>query len=312
MSFDLFDLHCDTAYEMLRTGQSLTDNRLAVSLTGAKKVFSRYVQIMAHWTDDALSDEAGWEQLLAMHRHLLQDDAIREGHAVIATTIPSDANLPTLLLSVEDARVLANKIERVDTLFQMGFRFLTPLWAGSTCIGGSHDTDVGLTDFGKRALSRAVELGMLLDISHASLASSEEILALSAAQGRPAIASHSNVYDVRPVSRNLQAWQVEALLRCDGIIGLNLHVPFLTDQTDATVDDVLRHVDAFLAMGAEKALCLGGDMDGAWLPTAFDKVEKLSQLAEEMLRRNYSEDTVRGMFFENAHRFACKHLQASL
>lgn len=308
MQHSLFDLHCDTAYEMLRRGQALTKNDLAVSLDGAH-TYAQYVQVMAHWTDRRLSDEEGWRQLLAMHRSLTSDAAIVEGRAAIVTQLPQDLpKQPLLLLSVEDVRVLAGRLERVDELACMGFRFFTPLWAGSTCIGGSHDTSEGLTAFGRQALSRALELGILLDVSHASIASAEEIFSLAAAANRPVIASHSNAYDVHPVSRNLQAWQIEAILRCDGIIGLNLHVPFLTSKQDATAEDILRHADAFLEAGAADALCLGGDMDGAWLPTAYNKIEKLEALAEEMLRRNYSETTVRGIFFDNAHRFARKYL----
>ena len=59
MRLSLFDLHCDTACEMLAQGQELTENTLAVSLRRAE-IFEQYVQVMAFWTDRRLDDEEGW------------------------------------------------------------------------------------------------------------------------------------------------------------------------------------------------------------------------------------------------------------
>ena len=67
MELSLFELHCDTPYRMLTEGGALEQNSFAVSLERARS-YRRYVQIMAHWTPPALSDEEGWEQLLAMRQ----------------------------------------------------------------------------------------------------------------------------------------------------------------------------------------------------------------------------------------------------
>jgi microsomal dipeptidase-like Zn-dependent dipeptidase len=137
---------------------------------------------------------------------------------------------------VEDARILGGKLERVDTLYRLGIRILNPLWKGETCIGGSHDTDSGLTRFGKESLSRAASLGMILDISHASEASAQEIFEIAEKANRPVIASHSNAYEVCPVSRNLKKSQIQKILSADGIIGINLHRHFLKMDGNAKLE----------------------------------------------------------------------------
>lgn len=309
MQLSLFDLHCDTAYELYRRGESLAKNSLSVTLHAAKS-YRNYVQVMAHWTDPHLSDEEGWESCLAIYHHLCTDTAIQSEELTLCTTLPSlPLRRPCLLLAVEDARILAGNEERVDHLAKMGFRIMTPLWAGVTCIGGAHDTREGLTAFGRAALRRALQCGMLLDVSHASEASTEEILALSAEYTRPILATHSNAFSVCPVSRNLKKEQILAIVASGGLIGINLHVPFLTEREDATTEDILRHIEAFLSLGAERSLCFGGDWDGARLPVCFSKQEQLLLLAEAMLKHNYSETTVHSIFFENAYRFAEMHLR---
>ncbi len=308
MTLSVFDLHCDTAERMLLEHQGLSENHFAVSLEQAKK-FDRYIQVMAHYIDRSLSDEDGWQRFLAMRQNLLEDPSIKNGDAVIATECPKDLTCPSLILSLEDARILANRIDRVDALYDLGIRIITPLWADTSCIGGAHNVSLGLTDFGKAALVRALELGIILDISHASVASAEEMFELAATHNAPIIASHSNAYSVCPVSRNLRDGQVQRILDCNGLIGLNFYKHFLRTDGSAGIADVLRHAEHFLSLGARDALCLGGDMDGCELPPELPSLSSLDRLANAMLAHNYTEDLVRAIFFGNAYRFAQMHLK---
>ena len=307
MKLSLFDLHCDTAGEMLRQKQHFERNTLAVSLANAS-VFERYVQVMAHWTDYRLDDEAGWSSFEAMLQNLKNDPAVTSGKANICTRCPAPDHSPTLLLSVEDVRIVAGRLERIDRLWEYGVRILTPLWAGHTCIGGSHDTDRGLTDFGRAALDRAVALGMILDVSHASVASTSEILEISARHARPVIASHSNAFSVCPVSRNLRDEQIKKIVASDGLIGINLYQGFLKNDRPATAADALAHIDHFLELGAENRLALGCDMDGCTLPPDVPDLASLPRLASLMLEHGYSEELIRKIFYQNAFAFAQKYL----
>ncbi|MBQ7347961.1 MAG: membrane dipeptidase [Clostridia bacterium] len=306
MRLSLFDLHCDTAYKMLTENQPLSRNNFAISLENARK-FEQYTQVMALWTDDKLDDEVGWKQAILMSQNLQKDFAVQQGLAAISTTV-TDTSRPTLLLSVEDARILAGKLERVNVLYRLGVRILTPLWKGNTCIGGSHDTLTGLTVFGAQAIRRAASLGMILDISHASEQSAKEIFAIGEEYARPVIASHSNAYDICPVSRNLKKEQIKKILASNGVIGLNLHVSFLKKDGNAAAKDILPHVEYFLEADAQDALCLGCDMDGCELPPDISNLASLPHLAELMLQHNYPEKLIRRIFFENAVGFAKKYL----
>lgn len=308
-NYRLFDWHCDTASAMLNQDQPLGYNSLAVSLENARK-FRQYAQVMACFTSPKLSDHEGWERLQLMHQNLLQDPAIRSGEAVVYTFCPPKDHTTALLLALEDARILENDLSRVEDLYRMGFRIMTPLWSGVTCMGGSHNTSAGLSDFGKEAISLAVQKGMLPDISHASDASAEEILLIAEQHGRPVIASHSNARAICPVSRNLTKQQIHSILRLGGVIGLNLYTAFLSDQHKATKEDVLRHVEYFLEQGAEHALCLGCDMDGAALPEDIPNLAALPDLADFLLQY-YSGQTVQNIFYQNAYQFAERALPPS-
>ncbi len=305
----LFDLHCDTAYEMYRKKQSLRKNELAVSLEQAS-VWERYVQVMALWTDSALSDEEGWQQMHRMLYHLLEDEAVRCKDAEVTVhAVSLKAHKRLLFLGIEDARILCGDLSRVDLLYALGIRFLTPLWSGVTCMGGSHDTSFGLTAFGSTALEQATARGMLLDISHASEKSAEQIFSIANGHGRPVLATHSNAYTVCPVSRNLRNWQIREILRTGGLIGLNIYPPFLKEGgTEHALEAILPHIEHFLSLGAERSLALGCDMDGCDLPSDIPSLSALPRLAEYLARHGYSDVLIDRIFYRNAADFAEKHL----
>ena len=307
--FSFFDLHCDTATELFSKRAELAQNNLAVSLKNAE-CFDRYAQVMAIWTDHKLDDEEGWQRLCQVLQYLRADASVQNGKAKIVSDTSDPSDGASLFLAVEDARILNRKIPRLEELYQWGFRILTPLWAGETCIGGSHDTSAGLTPFGQDALRVAIDMGMIPDVSHASLRSADQIFDLAAKKGRSVIASHSNAYEICGVSRNLHPHQIDAILSLGGVIGLNLYCNFLSHKDNASREDVLRHVEYFLEHGCENALCFGCDMDGADLPKDIPNLAAIPSL-REYLSRYYSEDILTRLFYKNAYHFAERSLSPS-
>ena len=309
MKLSLFDLHADTAWAMYQSKETLTSNSLAVSLDKAQK-YERYIQTMALWTSPKLSNEDGYTELLNIVENLKGDVALQNGTAELWTSCPPrDSRKTSLIFSVEDARVLDGHIDRVEVLANLGVKSVIPMWCGETCIGGSHDTSLGLTEFGKRAAKEMLDAGMVLDISHASEEASKEIFDFSAAHGKPVIASHSNAHVICPVSRNLRDWQIDAIVASGGIIGINLYKAFLETDGNATLDSIQRHIEHFLSRGAQHALALGCDMDGADLPDDIPNLSHLDRLAEHLLAKGYPQELIDNLFFENAYRFAEKHFR---
>ena len=305
MTFPLFDLHCDTAFEMESCGQGFTHNDLAISLDKAK-CFSPYVQVMAIWTPQTFSDEEGWLAFHRVYKHLANDPAIKKQQVVFDLSYRK-SDRPTLLLAVEDGRIIGDDLSRLEILRKCGVNIFTPFWAGENIFGGAHDTDKGLSEFGRIALQNALDLGMILDISHASVPSTREILALANKARRPVIASHSNAYDLCPVSRNLHREELRSIIACGGLVGLNLHAPFLRKNGEASIDDLLRQIDYFLENGAEQNLALGGDLDGCDPIPEIQKVSDYAALWESLLQKNFPTSLLENLFFGNANRFAEKY-----
>ncbi len=295
----LFDLHCDTAYEMLRQNKFLKENDLHISLERASELDS-YFQVMAVWGDNTLTDKECFEDFLKIAENLKsQTDILGSG----------SQNKNGFYLSVEDARLLEGKLERLDTLYEAGVRFLIPMWSGSSIIGGAYDTENGLTDFGKNVIKRCFELNIIPDISHSSIESAEDIMNLAEKYGKPVIASHSCSYSVHEHPRNLRDEQFNRIKELGGVVGLSFCRYHLAPENEnCTSENILKHLDRYLSLEGEDILCLGADMDGAPLPYDIEGIQSIPMLYEK-IKASFGENIAEKITFFNAYNFVNKNLK---
>lgn len=303
----LFDLHCDTATRLLSEKQGLCNNTFHISLKRAEYL-TQYAQVMAVWTDSRLSDSEGYARFFEVLENLRQEISANESKVCLADTFDDviggvNGGLIPLILAVEDARILENDIQRLDTLKACGVKILTLNWYGDTCIGGAHNTHHGLTDFGKRVLERCFDIGIIPDISHCSFKGAQEVLDMAALRSAPVIASHSDSFSVNPHTRNLRDEHFICITHLGGLVGLNLCPDHLSSNGDADISSIMKHAEHYLSLGGENVLAIGADLDGTDLPTDFFGIEDMYKIANEMQRLNYSTELTDKILFKNAFDF---------
>ena len=315
MNLSLFDSHCDTAYELYHRDVHLTDNSSChVSLNKAAR-YDAYAQFYAVWSNRRLDDETCWEQFLKIVARFKSELSACPERAVQVTTANElesavRAHKHAAILAVEDARLTAGKLERLEDMKDLGVKYLTLLWGGDTCIGGSHNTLNGLTDFGKALARRSFELGIVPDVSHASEASVDDLIPIAYEYKKPFIATHSNAYSLYGHSRNLRDRHFSVIKELGGIVGVSLCPAHLTDTSlrPATAEDVFAHVDYYLSIGGEDVIGFGADWDGTELPQGFSGVHDLTQVAEIMAKHNYTDELIRKIYWKNFYDFAMRNL----
>jgi len=292
MKLSLYDLHCDTALEMYKCNKSFFDNDLSVSYKENQQ-FHKYTQTMEICSEHTISDEDAFVQFLNVRKYLYDDLAkINLG--------PSRR----VILAVEDARLLAGKLDRLDLLSELGVKILTLTWSGISCIGGAFDTDVPLTDFGRAVVSRCFDLGIVPDISHASRKVAANVFEINT-NNKPIIASHSDAYSVHPHPRNLTDTEFEQIKKSRGLVGINLYCEHLgvSEDSPKAIDKVIEHIDHYLSLGGEDTVCLGCDFDGALTPKQLKTVGDLTNIADRMIGLGYCEQIIEKIFSKNAEAF---------
>ena len=166
-------------------------------------------------------------------------------------------------LSIEGAEVIDCDEQRLGEAFELGVRLIGPTWNIANGLAGTcvRHRKKGLTKKGRSFVKKALETGMVLDISHISDAAAEEIIELS---GGRVIASHSNSRRVCANPRNLPDELFISLSKRGGVCGINLYPPFLNGTEKAGIKDVLLHIEHFASLfpGADVHIVLGCDLDG--------------------------------------------------
>ena len=304
----LIDLHCDTIFELFKRNQGLDRNDCTISLE-TTAAYAHYAQFFACWCSTKLDDDQGYAAFLKMDDYLSALLARPEvsNHMCRVRTADElqrawEQNKHAAILAIEDARILAGDISRMDEFARRGVRYLTLQWGGETCIGGAHDTETGLSEFGKAVTRRCFELGITPDLSHTCAQSAQDAIDIAMEYGKPVIASHSNAYSVYSHSRNLRDEHFAAIRDLGGLVGLNFFCGHLCniDERRATVSDLVRHLEHFLSMNGENTVAIGGDWDGARLPVDITTIADAQKLADELSRLGYSDALIRKLFYQNA------------
>ena len=85
---------------------------------------------------------------------------------------------------------------------------------------------------------------------------------------------------------------------------MNFHRDFLSETPqDASVKDLLLHIEHFLSLGGEDAVSIGSDFDGSNIPQDLDNIQKLTNLYESLLKIGYNEQLVQKIMYTNAYNF---------
>jgi len=306
----LIDSHCDTAFELYRRKQSLSKNDCHISLDGAKD-YENYAQFFAVWADKRKNDDECFSDFLAISDNLCREAEENSDRLMLVKDFDEmqsawENGKRAAFLAVEDARILGGRLERLEVLKSRGVKYLTLLWGGATCIGASHDSEGGLTPFGREVVKKCFEIGILPDVSHSNEQVTDEVTAMALDHGLPFIASHSNSYDVFPHTRNLRKKHLDAIIKLGGIVGISLcpyHLRDMRDGGPCVAEDVFSHIDYYMEAGAQDVLGLGCDLDGTDLPMGFGGVADLYKIAEICLSHGYSEEDVEKIFYKNFYSF---------
>lgn len=301
---NLIDLHCDTLYKAVTQNLPLDDKSMQVSQNLNEN--GKRLQCYAIWIpDDYTSDEA--EQLFYSAYQKLSSECKRLKIKLIGQNESISErfknNVNSALFTIENSTALNGKIENVEKFAKLSVKIITLTWNASNAVGDGADVSnsKGITGFGKSVVQEMERNGIVVDVSHAS---DRLIYDVAEIANKAFIATHSNSRSVTNHRRNLTDEQFEIIKDRNGIVGINFHRDFLSDNPDTSSKyDLLKHIYKFLSLGGENTICIGTDFDGCNLPDDITGSESLTEIYEMLLKHNYKESLIRKIFYENALNF---------
>lgn len=202
------------------------------------------VQFFSVWTDKTPRRKEGFyhdalEEIDTLDHIILRNP----GRMVLAGNYKEvknglKENKLVCLIGVEGGHMIEDDISKLEELQKRGMRYMTLTWNNSTSWATSAMDETlhadslkhkGLTDFGKQVVRRMNELGVIVDLSHTGEQTFYDALATTT---KPVLLSHSSVWNISPVFRNVKDEQIKAVAKNGGVICINFYSAFISREFD--------------------------------------------------------------------------------
>lgn len=316
----IFDLHCHTG-RFFAKGNSTYPGDEAFSKAiremnqaGVNGVFLSIVSDISLLritdkgvvVDSKLEKGVAWESYknqLAILTGLAQGQNAQIGKTPADLKNPEKVNL---FLSCEGADFVEEDIDRLDEVYEQGVRSVQLVHYVPNNVGDLQTADPlngGLSEYGKSIVRRLADLGMVIDLAHASF---ETVKGVAEATGVPLLLSHSILAGDpnRPIAaRALSKEHAQLIAQTGGVIGA--WPSGFSKDFDDFVENTLRLIDV---VGVDH-VGIGTDMDANFQPVINDYfgVEKWLQALSE---KGLSQAEVEKIAGGNAKRLLDKILKS--
>jgi membrane dipeptidase len=246
-----------------------------------------------------------------------------------------DAAPTAVIVGLEGADPLEGDPEALRDFHRRGARLITLAWDDNAFCGAVFgESGAGLSERGHDLVTLCEELGVMVDVSHATDAGFWDVCHTAA---RPFVASHSNCRAVSAAPRNLSDAMIRALAERGGVMGINLESGFLSEDfrvleqraTDVfweavrsgrqsfdeagaeasraigalprpPLEAVMTHVRHAIDVGGEDCVGLGGDLDGIdSMPLGIEGVQDYPRLADLLRDGGLTEAQVEKVCWRN-------------
>lgn len=304
----VFDAHCDTISRCWREYEGLDRNTGMISLERTAG-FCRYCQFFALWTAEGYTGyPVGGDAVERAYHALLRcfkDQMARNRANIVQCRTAQEAERAhcqgkaAAFLAVEGAELLGCDPARLEEAAAEGVAAINLTWNHANALSGAHadQPERGLSAAGRLFVEKMEQLHILVDVSHLSEAGFWDVAEIAR---RPILASHSNAKSVCDHTRNLTDRQITAIIKNQGVIGLNFYRSFVGGSQD--LNAVRAHLDHILALGGVECAALGGDWDGCDTIEDLPAIDSLPRLYEHLLRHGYKETVIQGLFYNNLMR----------
>ena len=226
-------------------------------------------------------------------------------HAVAIARTPADLwrnkhqGLKSIMLGIENGIALDGSIERLRHFAERGIVYMTLCHNGDNDICDSakgNATHGGVSAFGRQVIAEMNRLGILVDLSHAAESSFYDALDISRV---PIVCSHSSSRALCDHPRNLTDDQMRALAAKGGVAQTTIYNGFLRRHGEATILDVLDHLEHAIEVMGIDHVGLGTDFDGDGGVRGLANSSELIHFTMQLLARRYSEADIQKIWGGN-------------
>lgn len=307
----MIDFHCDTILRLYEENPeaNLYKNDFHVDIKKLEQSNS-LAQFFALFVDLEKNIKEGkdpWIEYMGMHSRFAKEMIEYKNHISLATNYDEMKHNQregkiSAFLTLEGGGIVDGKIERIETLHDMGVRLITLTWNYINSIGypnGEKTNHLGLTSFGKDLVEKMSEKKMIVDTSHLSDAGFYDVADILKS---PFVASHSCVREIRNHGRNLTDDMLKTLGQTGSLVGINFCPYFLNDDNKGSVESLVKHIDHMVNKAGIESVGLGTDFDGMGGDLEIPHIGQMHLLQKGLSKHGYSHDQIEKIWCKNGER----------
>ena len=289
----IIDLHCDTLYKFFedknycfaKNSGHITENALIKG--------GYMAQCFAIYIPQDITGENAFDFFKIQHERFLN---LKNSSEVFKNNISA-------ILTLENAELLNEKIERIDFLKQEQVKILGLIHNGENCLGIPHSNNKTsankpLKNFGREVIDVLNSTNITVDVSHLNLGGFNDVANSSK---KPFIASHSGCRNLLDHSRNLYDYQIKQIANSGGIVGVPFYSYFLNGTGKTEINDIIRHLEHLIKVGGEDVAALGSDFDGMECELPFKNAGDMQLLTQAIIEK-FGNNIAEKICYKNALR----------
>ena len=208
--------------------------------------------------------------------------------------------LKSIMLGIENGIAIDGKLENLQHFVDRGIVYMTLCHNGDNDICDSasktQHTHHGVSAFGEQVIKEMNRLGVLVDMSHAGEESFYQALEISS---MPIVCSHSSARALCDHQRNLTDDQMRALAKKGGVAQTTIYHGFLRKEGEATINDVIAHLEHAIDVMGIDHVGLGTDFDGDGGVRGLANSSELINFTRRLLARRFSEQDIQKIWGGN-------------
>jgi len=208
--------------------------------------------------------------------------------------------LKSIMLGIENGIAIDGKLENLQHFVDRGIVYMTLCHNGDNDICDSasktQHTYHGVSAFGEQVIKEMNRLGVLVDMSHAGEESFYQALEISS---MPIVCSHSSARALCDHPRNLTDDQMRALAQKGGVAQTTIYHGFLRQDGEATINDVIAHLEHAIDVMGIDHVGLGTDFDGDGGVRGLANSSELINFTRRLLARRFSEQDIQKIWGGN-------------
>ena len=208
--------------------------------------------------------------------------------------------LKSIMLGIENGIAIDGKLENLQHFVDRGIVYMTLCHNGDNDICDSasktQHTHHGVSAFGEQVIKEMNRLGVLVDMSHAGEESFYQALEISS---KPIVCSHSSARALCDHPRNLTDDQMRALAQKGGVAQTTIYHGFLKKNGEATINDVIAHLEHAIDVMGIDHVGLGTDFDGDGGVRGLADSSELINFTRRLLARRFSEHDIQKIWGGN-------------